>query len=173
MEKYLPEIQSQFNSEIHPLWIRISAFLDLKSKNTQRTYKGILKEWCQFLGAEAGSAMAAEMMLKATDLHAIAYRNWLTKQPGQKPRFESSLAKDKHENLPTNVSASSQTNDGTMSTLTNSTISKKIAALRRIYKMLISASEIDIKENPFDTDKIPPPPAKAGQKRPTEMLNLK
>ena len=67
------------------LWLRISSFLDQKSPNTQRTYAGIIREWCSFLGAEAGSEQAAALMLKATDLHAMGYKKWLEEQPGQKP----------------------------------------------------------------------------------------
>jgi integrase len=55
--------------------------------------------------------------------------------------------------------------------LSNATIAKKFAALRRIYRMLIGAG-LGITENPFDTDRVPPPPKDAGRKRPTEMVDF-
>lgn len=154
------------DKDLRELWLRLEAFLSLKSYNTQRTYRGIITEWCSFLGADAGSAEAASFILKATDLHAIAYRSWLEKKPGQNPRF-SSNDKSKLKSLSTERRQSRR--DGLQSTLTNSTIAKKFAALRRIYRMLI-ASGLGISQNPFDTDRAPAPAAGSGQKRPTEMV---
>ncbi|MCB0311131.1 MAG: hypothetical protein KDD42_07840, partial [Bdellovibrionales bacterium] len=37
------------------LWLRITAFLSVKSPSTQVTYAGIIRDWCGFLGATAGS----------------------------------------------------------------------------------------------------------------------
>lgn len=69
------------------VWLRLSAFLSLRSPNTQRTYSSVFKEWCRFLGAEAGSEAGARLVIAATDLHAAAYRNWLLEQPGQRSRY--------------------------------------------------------------------------------------
>jgi len=69
------------------VWLRLSAFLSLRSPNTQRTYSSVFKEWCRFLGAEAGSKAGARLVIAATDLHAAAYRNWLLEQPGQRSRY--------------------------------------------------------------------------------------
>ena len=88
-----PALQGQRqkdSSSDNALWIRLAAFFSLRSANTQITYKGILSEWCEFLGAEPGSSVAAQRVLAATDLHAIAYRNWLEGRPGQKPRMQRS-----------------------------------------------------------------------------------
>lgn len=152
-----------------PVWVRINAFLDLKTPNTQRTYVGIIKEWCHFLRVAPGSTSAAESILKASDLHAIAYRKWLQSQPGQRPRFSKDSAHSKDISL---ERSTFQKQDGLQSTLTNATIAKKFAALRRIYKMLIGAGLLQ-GQNPFDSDKVPPPPKAAGQKRPTEMVDFK
>lgn len=156
------------SSKAPALWLRISAFLSLKSANTQRTYSGIIHEWCEFLGAAAGTKESAHLMLKAGDLNAIAFKNWLEQQIGQTPRFSSSGESERG----IVIRKKTQTRrDGLQATLANATIRKKFAALRRIYRMLI-ASNLGISENPFDTDRLPPPPANSGQKRPTEMLDF-
>jgi integrase len=61
--------------------------------------------------------------------------------------------------------------DGLDATQSNATIHKKFAALRRMYRMLI-ASNCGIAENPFEADKVPPPPKDAGRKRPTQMIDF-
>ena len=170
--KNLPR-QSNFKSQSDrtsaEVWLRLTAFLSLKSPNTQRTYKSVIEEWCKFLGAPAGSAEAAQLIIKANDLKAIAYRNWLEKQLGQKPRMTSSSVSERGLS---ERKYKPQKKDGTQSTLSYATIRKKIAALRRIYRML-SGAGFGMTVNPFNTDNLPPPPANAGQKRPTEMLDFK
>ncbi len=162
-------INSQDFSKSHELWLRISAFLQLKSKNTQITYLGIIKEYCEFLGAVPGTKIAATKIIKASDIHAVAYKTWLESRPGNKPRIKRSqkaLSKAVSKRRVQNIKK-----DGTQSTLSNATIRKKFAALRRIYRMLI-ASDLGIKNNPFDVDRVPVPPSNSGQKRPTEMLDF-
>ncbi len=61
--------------------------------------------------------------------------------------------------------------DGLDATQSNATIAKKFAALRRIYRMLM-ASSVGVGENPFEADKVPPPPKDAGRKRPTQMIDF-
>ncbi len=157
------------------VWLRVSAFLSLKSPNTQRTYLGIVNEWSEFLGAEPGTDKAAQLLISANDLHAISYKNWLSGQPGEMPRMKRSevkfsdqrdLANDKTK--PKKFKSKSQ---GLESTLSNATIYKKLVALRRIYRMLIGAN-LGITVNPFDPDKLPPPAKDAGRKRPTEMIDF-
>lgn len=158
--------QSEIHADSSVVWLRINAFLSLKSANTQRTYLAIIKEWCTFLGAEAGSSEAQRLIISAQDIHAIAYKAWLEKQPGQSPRYsrrnspaEKSISTERHKSP----------RDGTQSSLSNATIAKKFAALRRIYRMLL-AYDLGIQHNPFDTDRVPAPRARSGQKRPTEMI---
>jgi integrase/recombinase XerD len=148
------------------IWVRINAFLELKSANTQRTYVSIINEWSEFLGAPAGTPAAAEKFIAATDLHAVAYKKWLEKRPGQKPRLsrKASHSRDVLDQIKTDAPR-----DGLQRGLSNATIAKKFAALRRIYRMLI-ATEPKITQNPFDVDRVPVPPAKSGQRRPTEMV---
>jgi site-specific recombinase XerD len=55
--------------------------------------------------------------------------------------------------------------------LSNATIHKKFAALRRMYRMLI-ASDLGVRQNPFEADRVPAPTKEAGRKRPTEMVNF-
>lgn len=148
------------------VWIRISAFLSLKTPNTQNTYVGIIREWVEFLGAKIGTPEGARAVLNAKDLHAIAYKRFLDKKQGQRPRVETS---ENQKEVSTFVRPKTK-NTGTFNTLTNSTISKKFTALRRIYRMLIAASLC--KENPFDIDKVHVTSGKSGQKRPTEMIDF-
>ncbi len=154
------------------MWLRISAFLSLKSPATRVTYSGIIAEWCRFLGAEAGTNVSAAKILAATDLHAIAYRKYLEGMPGERPRFQSSMPRSSSREILVNKSdGKGRKKDGLESTLSNATIHKKFAALRRIYRMLV-ASNLGITENPFEADKVPPPPKDAGRKRPTQMIDF-
>ncbi len=155
---------SRVDTKQHEVWIRISAFLSLKSPNTQRTYVGIVKEWVNFLGGSVGTDLGADLILKATDLHAISYKHFLENKKGQAPRVQTSESVR-------DVSTKLRVNEkklGTSYNLTTATIVKKFTALRRIYKMLISANLCTL--NPFNTDKVPINSKKSGQKRPTEMV---
>lgn len=154
------------------IWLRLSAFFSTRSPNTQATYKGILLEWCEFLGAKAGTPEGAKKLLSATDLHAIGFRSWLEKRPGIKPRSERSFARSKSKALSKERhSAFGRKKEGLEETQSNATIWKKFAALRRMYRVLI-ASNVGISDNPFDRDRVPPPPKEAGRKRPTEMISF-
>jgi site-specific recombinase XerD len=113
-------------------------------------------------------------MVAATDLHAIAYRKFLETKPGERPRMQrsatskTSSAKDVSTFVDT---GRGRKKDGLEATQSNATIHKKFAALRRIYRMLV-ASNVGILENPFEADKVPPPPKDAGRKRPTQMIDF-
>lgn len=144
-----------------PVWVRIAAFLALRSPNTQLTYTGIVREWCAFLGATVGTEAGAEAIRTATDAHATAYRRWLAGRPGEKPR----RGRDDR------AAQRGDKKTGLEDTLSNATIAKKFAALRRIYRMLCGAG-LGLTANPFDTDRVPPPPKEAGRKRPTEMVDF-
>ena len=152
------------------MWIRINAFLDLKSENTQRTYAGIIKEWCSFLGAAPGTEQSAHAILSASDLHAAAYRKWLERKPGQRPRFAAAGSPANTRELHEFIGDTGR-RDGLQHTQANATIAKKFTALRRVYRMLIGA-DLGITRNPFDADRVPSPAARSGQKRPTEMLDF-
>lgn len=155
------------------LWIRITAFLSLKTPNTRKTYTGIIAEWCSFLGTQVGTEEAARKILAASDLHAMAYRRWLESRPGEKPRALRKIkgSPSREVTLRKRSSNSEQKKSGLEDTQSNATISKKFAALRRIYRMLIAA-DLGVLENPFDVDKVPPPAKEAGRKRPTEMVSF-
>lgn len=159
-------------SSADKVWLRISAFLSLKSPATRLTYSGIVAEWCRFLKTEPGTAEAAEALIAATDLHAIAYRKFLERRPGEKPRMVRSQGRTSSEKeITAERSARQRKSDGLEATQSNATIHKKFAALRRIYRMLV-ASNVGLTENPFEADKVPPPPKDAGRKRPTEMIDF-
>jgi site-specific recombinase XerD len=123
-----------------------------------------------YLGAEPGSMEGAKRILAATDLHAAAYRAWLEKQRGEKPRIRSSEKASATSDLTTS-SGRPKKKSGLEHTLSNATIAKKFAALRRMYRVLI-AHDLGITKNPFDTDVVPPPPKDVGRKRPTEMIDF-
>lgn len=169
------------------VWVRISAFLALKAPSTRVTYSGIIAEWCRFLGTEPGTPEAAQALIDATDLHAIAYRTFLERQPGEPPRFvpHNGAGGAAGAVVPPATAAATQPptterasmrrrgakRDGLDATQSNATIHKKFAALRRIYRMLVAA-RLGIADNPFDADKVPPPPKDAGRKRPTQMIDF-
>ncbi len=174
MKNDLPSLLSKGNSErsegtSQQIWVRINAFLSMRAPNTRDTYGGIVKEWCRFLGAEAGTLAAARKLSSATDLHAMAYKNWLENQPGEKPRAMRKESSSRAIQLGVHAPKTKKT--GLEFTQSNATIAKKFAALRRIYRMLI-ASGLGVSENPFDTDRVPAPPKDSGRKRPTEMVNF-
>lgn len=153
------------------VWLRLKNFLELKAPKTRETYTGILAEWCRFLKSEPGSDDAARKIISAEDHHAIAYLNWLSKQPGEAPR--SSLETSTERAISADAKARwGSKNEGLEHTLSNATIAKKFAALRRLYKVLM-AYNLGPAHNPFDTDRVPPPPKNAGRKRPTRMLDFK
>lgn len=154
-------------TDAHAVWLRLSAFLSLKSSNTQRTYVGIVKEWCDFLKVTPGSIEGARRLSQVSDLDAIAYRKWLENRPGQAPRLKATASKSRAIAEPRR----SQRRDGAHGTQANATMAKKLAALRRMYRFLIAA-DIGVRKNPFETDKVPSPRAQSGQKRPTEMLDF-
>ncbi|MCB0318321.1 MAG: site-specific integrase, partial [Bdellovibrionales bacterium] len=126
--------------------------------------------WCEFLGVSPGTTEAATKVKAASELEALAYRKWLETKPGQSPRIFRKNKPSRSKQIAKRKTASAA-KDGTQSTLTNSTIRKKIAVLRRIYRLLESCNLSD-NGNPFATDKIPPPSALSGQKRPTEMISF-
>lgn len=176
-------------SKSNEIWIRLAAFLSVRSPNTQSAYTSILKEWSRFLGPEFGSAAGAKAFLSATDVHAASYRNWLLTRPGEAPRMKQSedlrpvesvlrsKAVTPHTKTTSAVlavtagSAIRTKKTGLENTQSNATIAMKLSALRRMYRMAIGAGLLA--KNPFDSDQIPPPARDSGRKRPTEMLDFK
>lgn len=162
--------QGATTTSTHPIWIRIEGFLSLKAQKTQETYLGVLREWCAFLGADYGSMDGARSLLLAQDLHALAFRAWLEKKPGERPRSERRESSSRQ--LTTQTSRTRIKPSGLEATLSNATIAKKFAVLHRIYRMLQGAG-LGLSMNPFDPDRAPPPPRHSGKKRPTEMVDFK
>lgn len=153
------------------VWLRISAFLSLKSPATRTTYSGIISEWCAFLGADAGTPESAQRICEATDLHAISFRKYLETRPGQRPRMSRSAESSERALHTEQRTGRGKKKDGLDATQSNATIHKKFAALRRMYRMLL-ASDVGVKLNPFEADRVPPPPKDAGRKRPTQMVDF-
>lgn len=159
---------------VHAVWQTISSFLSMKAPTTQVTYDGVVAEWTRFLGAEPGSSAGATAITQATDLHAAAFRMWLEKQAGQTPREVRKHAAAPSQSRAIEVAPKRRRavkRTGLESTLSNATMAKKFTILRRIYKLLI-AHRFPIGVNPFDADRVPPPPKESGRKRPTEMVQF-
>ena len=166
------ETRSDQSTSQGAAWIRLNAFLSTRSPNTVITYKGVLQEWLHFLGKAVNTSEGELRMLGATDLHAISYRQWLQNQPGIKPRYKKSVfPAKKTKALSTHIESENQKKTGLDSSQTNSTIWKKMAILRKLYKVLIGTG-IFKNINPFDSELVPPPAKEAGKKRPTEMVNF-
>lgn len=163
----LPE-SSQRAAEGEKVWALLSSFLKHRAPNTQRTYLGILEEWCEFLGAEAGSPQAAHLLLRATEVEAARYRHWLERRPGERPRAARAVSAG---TALSTTRVQQEPRDGMQHTQSNATIAKKFAALRRMYRALM-AHDLGIRHNPFDVDRTPPPARESGRKRPTEMVDF-
>lgn len=170
-----PAISGFGSSSDNPeFWVRLEAFLAMRSKQTYETYHGIVREWCQFLGAESGSDSGAHKLKSVSEVHAMAYIKWLSGQPGEIPRLQRKSTpklKDRIEVLPQieNNPRGQTKKLGLDNLQSNATIVKKVAALRRIYRMLIGSGLV-AGINPFDPDRVKAPPKESGRKRPTEML---
>ncbi len=170
---FLPQRNANTQGTGSEVWVRITAFLSSRSRNTQTTYGSILREWCEFLGAPAGTPESALLMVSASEVTGAQYRLWLERRIGQAPRYTESASSDTRIGTlpPTIIKVQRRRRDGTQSTLANATIAKKFSALRRIYRMLIG-SNLGVLINPFDVDRLPPPSVRSGQKRPTEMVDF-
>ncbi|NDC39870.1 MAG: hypothetical protein EBZ48_17865, partial [Proteobacteria bacterium] len=129
--------QECYSRSTHRCWLSIDGFLSLKAPKTRETYSGVLHEWCAFLGAEYGSGDAAARLVQAQDLHALAFRAWLEKRPGERPRSERRESSSRE--LTTHLPRFTQKRSGLEATLSNATIAKKFAVLHRIYRMLQGA----------------------------------
>lgn len=184
-------VEGTDSSALDRVWVRVSAFLALKTPNTQRTYSSVISEWCKFLKISPGSPGSAEKFISVSEMHALTYRKWLETRPGQKPRLKSNLSNSDQaqstSSFDIEVQASkaklpskqdlrkiknaytNKKRDGLQSTLGNATIAKKLVVLRRIYRQLISAGLFK-SSNPFDSEQVPVPPVRSGRKRPTEMI---
>ena len=156
--------QSGLSQELN---LRLESFLRQKAPRTQSTYRGILREWLDFLARGKETRPSADLFLEATDLDAVAFRLYLERRPGQRARGESDISEVKE--IQTKVETT-QKRDGLQSTQSNRTIAKKFSALRRLYRMLMSY-DFGIKRNPFDTERVDAPRANSGQKRPTMMID--
>lgn len=150
----------------HPLWLHLAAFFSSKAPKTQDTYRGILLEWLKFIGGSFGTTAGAKKLISVSYLHAVGFQEWLKKQPGARPRMSVSSSKEI-----SSEKAKIHKKSGLESSQSNATIWKKCAALRRMYRVIISA-QLGITENPFDSERAPPPAKDSGRKRPTEMINF-
>lgn len=147
-------------TERHALWLKVAAWLSHLAPTTQRTYVSILREYSAFLGATAGTKVAAELIASALPVHALSYVAQLRQRKGQVPRI-SRLARRAGKPSPLRENSSHSP----------ATIAKKIMCLRKLYEVLIAHGAYD-KANPFSPHLVPVPNAKGGRKRDTEALDF-
>lgn len=147
-------------TERHVLWLKVAAWLAQLAPTTQRTYLSIIKEYSAFLGAKAGTKVAAELMAQALPVHALAYVQQLKRQKGQTPRINRLARRAGKPSPMVGSSAHSP-----------ATIAKKIMCLRKLYEVLIAHGCYD-KANPFSPHLVPVPNPKGGRKRDTEALDF-
>jgi integrase/recombinase XerD len=168
------------NESASQVWLRLTAFLSTRSPNTQIAYRGIIKEWCNFIGSEIGSQAGAKRLLDANDLDASYFRKKVLEQPGIKARYNNSsvtnisskdILVNEHSISTLKNIGSQQKKTGLEDSAANATVAKKLSALRRIYKVFVGSGLIS--QNPFDSDKVPSPSANSGMKRQTEMIDFK
>lgn len=167
-----PRTDKKTHSESR-LWIALAGFLSRKAPTTRSTYELIFKEWCSYLQIPlAPTPATTRRLLSVNEIDAAAYCRWLEARPGEKPRMKSSESDGNAQTTLVRRDAKKTTKKtGLEHTLSNATIAKKIAALRRMYRVFQSV-EPTLRINPFSTDLLPPPPKEAGRKRPTEMVDF-
>lgn len=159
----------EMNGNSSPIWARIEWFLRSRAPKTAETYRGVLREWCRFLGGEFATEIAAKRLSAATDLVGAAYIQWLSGRPGERPRLGNIGRPIGNASKTLAQRARAEKKSGLEHQLSNATVSKKVAVLRRIYRVLI-ANGLTHLPNPFDGDRVRTPPAASGKKRPTEMV---
>jgi integrase len=147
-------------TERHILWLKVAAWLAHLAPTTQRTYVSIIREYCAFLGGNAGTKVAAELMAQAVAVHALSYVQQLKQQRGQTPRINR-LARRAGKPAPLQG----------RSAHSPATIAKKIMCLRKLYEVLI-AHGCYTGVNPFSPHLLPVPNPRGGRKRDTEALDF-
>lgn len=85
---------------------RVEFFLQLKAKNTQRSYRGVAREWIAFLDSRSINP------LDATEREVFAYTSTMLQKPGEAARY----SKDHPEPC------------------TAATVGRKVVILREMYK---------------------------------------
>lgn len=158
-------------SGTHGVWQRLELYFDLKKGSTRAAYLSVFREWCGFIGVEPGTEPGARGLLAADDLAAGRYRMWLSERLGQKPRQSGGTSREAARPGRKKRAIRPREQDGTSEYLTNSTIGKKLVLLRRVYHHL-AAHYDEVRRNPFDPERVPPPPRASGRKRPTEMVSF-
>jgi integrase/recombinase XerD len=121
----------------------INTWLSMKSKETQRSYKSIIKEWCETLGASYG--LNADFLLKANKESVMKHLQFIRNKQGQKSRYN-----------PEHISSA------------NATVRKKISVLHNLYELLLGERLID--HNPWHSLLITKPKSDRNMKRKTEAL---
>lgn len=163
------------------IWLHIAAFLSGKANLTKVTYLGVLKEFLSFLHSRSEFEPSDfDRLTKVTSLDAARYLEWLRSKPGIKPRehlYETANANTVRDNKPkTDTTPSKKDWSSYRQKLPDdlrqspASIRKKVAILRKLYKVLQSAGLV--KANPFATELLTLPKSGA-EKRPTEMVDFK
>jgi len=139
-------MQLQKTPAVSNLWLAVSAWLAQLAPTTQTTYVSVIKEFCSFLGAQAGTGVAATLLQEVRAPQALAFVQAAKNQLGHRPRYQKKG----------------------VSKAAPATIYKKIMVLRRLYGVLVAHQLVPT--NPFLRELLPVPNPQGGRKRDTEML---
>lgn len=120
----------------------IENFISLRAKNSQRSYRTIIKEWCAHFGTSYGSKGGAASMRKATQIDVIQFLN--------SQRIKKGYYTPKKE------------------TLADGTVFRKFTILRAIYEFLVTEKYLET--NPFSKTLINKPNLIGGEKRPSTLI---
>lgn len=163
------------------VWLHIAAFLSGKATLTRVTYLGVLKEFLFFLKqGEEIQDNDFDKLLNISPIDAARYLEWLRNKPGINPRQVS------HDSLACDLPSSSDAANCNMQLVerrpsrqrmkfsdevcqSSASIRKKIAILRKLYKVLQAAGLV--KANPFASELLTVPKS-GSEKRPTEMIDF-
>lgn len=120
----------------------IEHFISERAQNSQRAYRGIIKEWCEHFETSYGSQHAADAIRKAENIDVIKF----IKQQRQKRGLEGQKS----------------------NTLTDSTVFRKFTVLRAIYSFLVENGATE--RNPFSKTLITKPNTSKPEKRPYSLI---
>lgn len=120
----------------------VENFISLRARNSQRSYRAILKEWCAHFNTSYGSRGAAGAIRKASQVDVIQFLNAQRKKRG--------YFTPKNQNL------------------SQGTIFRKFTILRAMYDFLVVENYVQL--NPFSTTLINKPNTNGGEKRPSTLI---
>lgn len=131
------------------IWEVIAAKIaQLSRKQSRREYIGILREYCDFIGATPGTPEGAERFLRVTDIDVIQFQNYIKNKQGVLPR-ELMKAKAVQKVVVLNEHGQEENE----CTAAPATILRKLVLIRSFYKLLNERGLIN--HNPFSIVRLP------------------